>query len=181
MELRMYYNMLLKVVFSSQRYAKTIGVKIGKGCFISTKNFSSEPYLIEIGDNVRIAKNVSFFTHGGVWTLRKKYNKEDLDYFGKIKIKNNTYIGDSVIILPGVTIGENCIIGAGSVISKSVPDNIVVAGNPAIHITNTNDFVNKIDKVSLSCKNMTLKEKEIFLLKQNNNKFIMKPNIRIKE
>lgn len=177
----MYYNMFLKIILNSERYARAMGVKIGKGCFISTKNFSSEPYLIEIGDNVRIAKNVSFFTHGGVWTLRKKYNMNDLDYFGKIKVGNYTYIGDSAIILPGIIIGENCIIGAGSVLTKSVSDNSVVAGNPAIYITNTDDFVNKIEKVSLSCKNMSGNNKMKFLQNQSSNRFIKKQNIRIKE
>lgn len=176
----MYYNMFLKVVLNSQQYARAIGVKVGKGCFISTKNFSTEPYLIEIGDNVRIAKNSIFFTHGGVWTLRKKYKLNDLDYFGKIKIGNNSYIGSNVIVLPGVNIGENCIVGAGSVVTKSIPNNVVVAGNPAIFVTNTDGYVEKIKKVSLSCSGMSLKNKKEFLLNQENNKFIKKPEIRIK-
>jgi len=175
----MYYSMFLKLVLTSGQYAKVIGVKMGKNCFISTKNFSTEPYLIEIGNNVRIARNVNFFTHGGVWTLRKKYNLSDLDYFGKIKIGNYTYVGENVIILPGVTIGENCIVGAGSVITKSIPDNVLVAGNPAVFISKTDDFVDKIKKKSLFCKDLSLKEKRDFLLKQGENKFVVKPILKI--
>ena len=50
---------------SPEAYAKHIGVKIGKGSFIATKNFPSEPYLIEIGDFVRVAPGTFFYTHGG--------------------------------------------------------------------------------------------------------------------
>ena len=174
----MVFHMFFKFFLSSQTYAKFIGVKIGDGCFISTKNFSSEPYLIEIGDYVRIAKNVSFFTHGGVWTVRKKYKIDDLDYFGKIKVGDYTYIGDSVILLPGVIIGENCIVGAGSVVTKSIPKDSVVAGNPAVYITNTNEFVKKITNFSLLCKNLNPREKERYLLSQDSDKFIIKPTIK---
>ncbi len=175
----MLYHMLLKVVLNSQNYAKAIGVKMGKGCYISTKNFSSEPYLIEIGENVRIAKKVSFFTHEGVWTLRKKYNLDDLDYFGKIKIGNNTYIGESVIILAGANIGENCIIGAGSVVSKSVPNNVVAAGNPLVYVSNIHEYLKKKVKINLSTKNLSLAKKKKLLLKLDDNKFVSRSKIPI--
>ena len=66
---------------SPEQYARRIGVKIGTGCYISTKHFSTEPYLIEIGNYVRIAREVAFFTHGGIWTLRKLFNDPKLDHF----------------------------------------------------------------------------------------------------
>ena len=66
------------LLFSSpEEYARKIGVKIGQGCYISTKRFPSEAYLIEIGNYVRIAPETAFFTHGGIWALRKKYNNPD--------------------------------------------------------------------------------------------------------
>ena len=48
-----------------------------------------------------------------------------------VRIKRNVWIGANATILPGVTIGENAVVGAGSVVTKDVPDNAVVAGNPA--------------------------------------------------
>ena len=107
------FNVLRRMIESPEKYARRIGVKIGKGCYISTKNWSAEPYLIEIGDNVRIAPDTSFYTHGGIWPLRKIYNDPNLDHFGKIKVGNNSYIGEKCMIMPGVTIGERCIVGGG--------------------------------------------------------------------
>lgn len=54
-----------RFVASPEKYARHIGVKIGKNSFISTRFWSSEPYLITIGDNVQITDGVRFFTHGG--------------------------------------------------------------------------------------------------------------------
>ena len=84
---------------------------MGKGCSIATKEFSSEGYLIELGDYVRVAARASFYTHGGVIPLRTLYNDPNLDIFGKIKIGSYTSIGANCMIMPGVTIGERCIVG----------------------------------------------------------------------
>lgn len=64
---------------SDEEYARRIGVKIGKHCYISTRRFPSEAYLISIGDYVRIAPNTMFFTHGGLWSIRKKYKDKNID------------------------------------------------------------------------------------------------------
>ena len=55
---------------------------------------------------------------------------------GPVKIGNNVHIGENVIILPGVNIGNNVIVGAGSVVTKSIPDNTLACGNPAKVIKN---------------------------------------------
>jgi acetyltransferase-like isoleucine patch superfamily enzyme len=159
------------------KYAKSIGVKVGKGCFISTKNFSSEPYLIEIGDYVRLAKGVSFFTHGGFWSQRKKH--PNLDYFGKIKIGNYTHIGEGAFIMPGVEIGNDVIVGAGSVVTKSIPDGLVVAGNPIKVVGTTEEFVNKIKKIGVSTYQMNPEEKKKYILSLKEEAFIKKPVIRL--
>lgn len=161
-----------KRFWSPEKYAKDIGVQIGKGCLISTKRFPSEPYLIQIGNNCRIAKDVSFFTHGGLWSQRKKC--PGLDYFGKIRIGDYTYIGEGAKILPGVSIGDDVIIGAGSVVIKSVENGNVVAGNPARVIGETSNFVKKIAEISLNSKKMSYQEKKIFLLSLTNDSFITK-------
>lgn len=165
---------------SPEHYARRIGVKIGKGCFIGTKNFSSEPYLIEIGDNCRIAGETSFFTHGGIWSLRKIYDDPKLDHFGKIKVGNNSYIGERCMIMPGVTIGECCIIGGGSVVTKSVPDGCMVAGNPAKFIGYTDVFYRRLkEKHDTGTAKMSPAEKKKFLLSMPDDKFETKPLIKV--
>ena len=111
-----------------------LGEKNGEHYYISTRRFPTEAYLITIGIYVRIAPNTMFFTHGGLWSVRKKYNDDKLDYFGKIVIGDYSYIGEGCMIMAGVSIGSNVIIGAGSVVTKSVPDGDMVAGNPARYI-----------------------------------------------
>jgi len=163
---------IARLFLSSERYARYIGVNIGQGCYISTKCFSSEPYLITIGNNVRIAKNVCFFTHGGIWPLRKQ--TDDLDYFGKISIGNNCYIGQDVKILPGITIEDNCIVGTGSVVTKSIRKGYVVAGNPAKYIGTTEDFLNNIRTFNCRTKSYSAAAKKKFLMNAPDELFIRK-------
>lgn len=168
---------------SPEHYARRIGVKVGNGCYIGTKLFPSEPYLIEIGDNVRIAGETSFFTHGGIWSLRKIYNDPELDHFGKIKIGNNTYIGEKCMIMPGVTIGERCIVGGGSVVTKSVPDGCMVAGNPAKFIGYTDDFYHRLKESGHDTRTggMSLGKKKIVLQSLPDIKFEKKNIVKIPE
>ena len=113
---------------------KKSGVKIGTNCEIYRDvNFGSEPYLIIIGDHVRITNGVKFCTHdGGMLVLRRcKDDMKNADKFGAIHVGNNVHIGWNTIVMPGVTIGNNCIIGCGSVVTKNIPDNTVACGVPA--------------------------------------------------
>lgn len=111
-------------------YWRKQGMKIGKDCHFETMSFSTEPYLIEIGDHVAIAFGTQLITHdGGIWCFRNELKNGDI--FGKIKIGNNVLIGTNCIILPNTTIGDNCIVGAGSVVRGKFPDNSVIFGNPA--------------------------------------------------
>lgn len=127
-------------------FVKRGGV-LGKNCVIYPDvEFGSEPYLIKIGDNVRITNGVRFVTHdGGLWVLR---NLDMIDSsvgkFGPISVGNNTHIGWNAIIMPGVVIGENCIIGCGSVVTKSIPDNSVAVGVPARVIETIDEYYKKV-------------------------------------
>jgi acetyltransferase-like isoleucine patch superfamily enzyme len=118
---------------SSERkieYWRKQGMKIGKNCRLETMSFSTEPYLIEIGDHVAIAMGTDFVTHdGGIWCFRHEIVNGDI--FGKIKIGDNVMIGVNCTILPNTVVGNNCIIGAGSVVRGKFPDNSVIFGNPA--------------------------------------------------
>ena len=69
------------LILPQKKYAQYLGVKIGKNCLISTRNWSTEPYLITIGNNVQVTKDVYFHTHGGAHVARKDY--PCFDVFGK--------------------------------------------------------------------------------------------------
>jgi acetyltransferase-like isoleucine patch superfamily enzyme len=112
------------------RYLRKQGMKIGEGCRLDTMSFSSEPYLIEIGNHVAVAAGTQIITHdGAIWCFRDEI--EYADIFGKIKIGNNVFIGNNCTILPNTIIGDNCIIGAGSVVRGKFSENSVIVGNPA--------------------------------------------------
>lgn len=165
-----------------ENYLKKHGVKVGENCFISPCHLStSEGYLIEIGDYCRIAKDTEFFTHGMLYGIRVLKQDPKLDYFGKIKIGNFVSIGEGCKILAGVTIGNNVIIGAGSVVSKSIPDGYVVAGNPIRHIGYTDQWYQSIKAVDLESGNMSAEEKKKFLLSLPDDRFIQKPYIKSKD
>jgi acetyltransferase-like isoleucine patch superfamily enzyme len=101
-----------------------------------TMNFSTEPYLIEIGDHVAIAAGSAIITHdGAIWSFLHEF--PDADVFGMVKIGNNVFISDNCTILPNTTIGDNCVVGAGSVVRGKFPENCVIVGNPAKIILKT--------------------------------------------
>ena len=137
---RYLYHLLLKnwSYKTREKYARLIGVQVGKDCRILGTNFGSEPYLISIGDHVAIANGVRFINHdGGVRVFRKEY--PDADFIRPIVIHDNCVIGGNAIILPGVIIGPNCVIGAGSIVSKSIPPNTIAAGVPRCSVRTRHD------------------------------------------
>lgn len=129
------------------RVAQLAGMKVGENLSLVSPrsvNFGTEPYLIEIGNNVRISGNVYFLTHdGGTWAFRYKDKYKNIFKYGRIKIGDYTFIGCGATIMPGVSIGKNCVIGARSVVTKSIPNGIVVAGNPAKKICTIEEYAEK--------------------------------------
>lgn len=143
------------------------GANIGINCDIHTDaNLGTEPYLITIGNDVRINAGVQIITHdGGVWVLRKLYREyKEADLFKKVIIGNNVHIGTNAVIMPGVTIGNNCVIGVGAIVTKNIPDNSVAVGIPARVIESTEAYFEKHRSDFFFTKSMTQNEKKSYLL-----------------
>lgn len=149
---------------SPVKYARWIGVDVGEGCRLLNVSFSSEPYLVSLGNHVS-ATAVRFETHdGGVWVARDVH--PDLDVVAPIRIGNNVFIGFGSVVLPGVTVGNNVVIGAFSVVTKDVPDNSVYAGAPAKYIKSTSDYIETAVLKGVRTKVMMPEEKKAYLIKK---------------
>lgn len=147
-----------------EKYAEYIGVKIGLNCRLINVSFSTEPYLVTIGNHVS-ATQVRFETHdGGVWVLRNRI--PELDIVKPITIGNNVFIGFGSVILPGVSIGDNVVIGAYAVVSKDIPPNSVAAGIPAKVIKTIDEYIGKVSQSGDKTKSMSNKDKKEFYLKK---------------
>lgn len=102
----------------------------------------SHCFLISIGDNCTICPGVRLIAHDASTKKLLGYTK-----IGKIEIRNNCFIGDSAIVLPGVTIGPGSIVGAGAVVTRDIPPGMVAAGNPARVIETVAAYMEKIESL----------------------------------
>ncbi len=112
-------------------------VSIGKGFYANFNLTLVDDTYITIGDFVLIAPNVIICS--GTHPINPNLRKNQAQYNLPVCIENNVWIGAGAIIMPGVTIGENSIIGAGSIVTKSIPRNVVAVGNPCKVLRDIND------------------------------------------
>lgn len=103
-------------------------VKLGKNVYVNTNCYFMDGGQITIGDNVFIGPNCGFYT--ATHPLNFHHRNEGFEKAGPINIGNNTWFGGHVAVLPGVTIGEGSVIGAGSVVTKDIPPHSLAVGNP---------------------------------------------------
>lgn len=121
-------------------------VKIGENVFIGHFNYIDGFRNVEIGRNCQITNYVSILTHSSHHSIRfesKLKGNSDANKVldsGDVKIGEFTYVGPHTVIMPGVSIGKGCIIGAYSYISKDIPDFSVVRGLPAKVVGDTRDI-----------------------------------------
>lgn len=123
------------------------GMKIGGACHFFADEFASEPFLVTVGNHCTIAYGAYCLNHDNAIS---HYDDRFSDFFGEVVIGDNCFIGYRALIMPGVTIGNDCVVGAGSVVTKSVPDGKVVAGNPARIICDTKNYAAKGEEFGMS-------------------------------
>lgn len=160
-------------LLSPVKHARRIGVNIGNHCLVyRSMEWPSEPYLITIGDHVQLTRGVAIHTHGGGHAVRRLV--EDFDIFGKVVIKDWAYIGAHSQIMPGVTIGEGAIVAAGSIVTKSVAPNTVVAGNPARYLCTVEEYLEKNKPFNVHTAGMPAAKKRELLLSLSDDHFLSK-------
>lgn len=104
-------------------------ISFGENFFANFNLTILDETKVTIGDNVFIGPNVSLYT--ACHPLDPEDRNSGIEWALPITIGNSVWIGGDVTVLPGVTIGDNVVIGAGSVVTKSFASNCVIAGNPA--------------------------------------------------
>ncbi|NDV96040.1 sugar O-acetyltransferase [Dysgonomonas sp. 521] len=105
-------------------------IHIGKNFYANTGCLLKDKAMIKIGDNVMFGPNVGIYTSGHPFGIRSENNKMP-EYILPVTIGNDVWVGGNVIILAGVTIGDNAMIGAGSIVTCDIPADTIAAGNPA--------------------------------------------------
>ncbi len=103
-------------------------IEIGENFYANVNCVILDGAKVRFGDNVFVAPNCGFYTAGHPFDVKQR--NDGLEYAYPITIGNNVWIGAQVCVLPGVTIGDNCVIGAGSVVTKDIPTNSLAVGNP---------------------------------------------------
>ncbi len=146
MRIKTIWKLLKQKLKGSLSTAIEDGMVVGKGVTVmGGVNFGSEPYLIALGDKVRISFDVQFITHdGGTWAFRDFYEDiRDVVKFGPIIVGEGTFIGAGSTIMPGVTIGSHAVVGAGSLVTKDIPSETVWAGVPARQICTLREYAER--------------------------------------
>jgi acetyltransferase-like isoleucine patch superfamily enzyme len=103
-------------------------IEIGENFYSNFNCTILDGAKVTFGDNVFIAPNCGFYTAGHPLDVEQR--NQGLEYAYPITVGNNVWIGAQVAVMPGVTIGDNTVIGAGSVVTKDIPAGVVAAGNP---------------------------------------------------
>lgn len=128
---------LLREFFNRLRGVKTgKRVWIGQGCLLG-----QHPFLLSIGNNVIISGGVKILTHDTSFTILG-----GKDLAGEVKIGNNVHIGENAVIMPGVSIADNCIIGANALVNKDIASGSIAVGVPAKVVKTTNEGMRKLEE-----------------------------------
>lgn len=103
-------------------------IKVGENFYMNHNCVILDGAKVEFGDNVFIGPNCGFYTAGH--PIEIELRNKGIEYAKPIKVGNNVWFGGNVVVLPGITIGDNVTIGAGSIVTKNIPSNTIAVGNP---------------------------------------------------
>lgn len=165
---------IIKKAIKRILFGKSQLQKLKEKGFICGENFNmyssyidgNYPYLISVGNNVTLS-HCSILAHDASTKIYLGKSK-----IGKVVIGNNVFAGYESVILPNVTIGNDVIIGARSVVTKDIPNNSIVAGNPAKVIGKTSEYIEKHSKLIKKQPNFSKDSKCISMIKDSlNNNF----------
>lgn len=124
-------------------YLRSKGIAIGKNTILRPKSCNidlSRPSLVTIGDNVLMNHNFTLLTHDFVSGVFINSGRQLLNSSGRVTIGNNVRFGENVMVLKGVSIGDNCFVGAGSIVTKDIPANSVAVGVPCKVIMSIEEY-----------------------------------------
>ena len=145
-DMRLYMKLYIRLL-------KNQGMKIeGEPRFIAKSVRFDDFDRIFLNDRLVVSMNVHFLTHDYSFTTALIAINEkpatDIGLLRNIVVGKNVFIGMNTILLPGTNIGNNIIVGAGSVVRGNVPDNSIIAGNPATIIGDIREYANKVKQRS---------------------------------
>lgn len=123
-------------------------IKVGKNFYSNHNLVILDCAEVRFGDNVFIGPNCGFYT--AIHPIDAEQRKMEIEWAKPIKVGNDVWFGGSVTVLPGVTIGDNVVIGAGSVVVKDIPSGVVAVGNPCKPIRK----ITEADKLNLNDPNV---------------------------
>ena len=129
------------------QYLRSLGVAVGERTTIYEPSSVcidvTRPFLLTIGDDVKITRGVTILTHGYDWSVLAGTRDVVLGSSGAVTIGNNVFIGMNATILKGVTIGDNTIVAAGSLVTKDAPGDCVIVGSPARVVCSLDEYYEK--------------------------------------
>jgi len=171
-------SILKRVVYGNRadselyvKHLKQIGVMVKEGTeFIDPRTTyidETRPWMISIGKSCCITPGVTILTHDYGWSVIKAKYGDILGSVGKTIIGDNVYIGMHATILAGVQIGNRVVIGANSLVAGNLPDDVVVAGNPARIICSIDEYYEKRKKKQLN--------EAVLMVREYKNRYGLEP------
>ena len=144
---RCYYFYAVKSCANFISYLRRKGINVGDDCFFQSPKTAlvdiTRPLLVDIGRHCYFLENFTLLTHDNVSKVFGPVYYEFIPSSGKVTIGNNVYFARNCSVLKNVTIGDNCIIGFGSIVTHDIPSNSVAVGAPAKVICTLDEFYQK--------------------------------------